>query len=597
MTISSDAKRITYNRESRDYDATFDGQYIGSFTTHQAAKVALDDYALDLIEQGLVDDMQVLSRPAEVIEVVEVADPNDAPIPLPDEDIPGPGDPTGPHVERGSPIQRWRERGAAEQARIAALPHFALVDRKRDEAGAYDDMLPSDGELTTTLMLDGWPSIVTHATLAERDEYMRANRAHIATCDKRYCGGYADIVAKTGPTEDSFYHACAEHFYSDIYSGDGSIIIWRSASSALPAADWGAYANGSIETCACGNPAAQLLHGVAATDIALCQQCWWAYENPEPPCADPSDGAPQDPQTPQTGGRCTMNVLGTRWTICGADSDGPCYCDTFVRALPVAPAANIARTPDNFSDPSDSTVNGREDAAPWNGYTDPETGYDADDYADGACEVPTRAALLEELFEDVQRWRENGGQPCDWVYVVETAEKIESAAAPMLMPEGDWLDADGMRIAPPACPCLDTHTLCEACQEQGQPWPAPPSDPTSALVALCRAVIEEWLELKQETPYDSALLQLARLIYPPAPPAPRTLDHICGEALAYDYCKAPGPFLAKFDTFGAPRQAAVTHAVATWLGCDTSEVDQLWVESRLRLGYENAALAARQERR
>lgn len=148
-------------------------------------------------------------------------------------------------------------------------------------------------------------------------------------------------------------------------------------------------------------------------------------------------------------------------------------------------------------------------------------------------------------------------------------------AAPMLMPEGDWLDADGMRVAPPLASTASPD----------------PAATTAALVPLLCAVIDEWIALGEQgitTPYDAALVQLARAM---APPAPRTLDHICGEALAYEYCKAPGLFLEKFDSFGAPRQAAVTHAVATWLGVTVSEVDELWLESRLRLGYENAAQA------
>lgn len=154
MTTTSDAKRITYNRTTKDYDATFDGRYIGSFANHHQAEVALNDYALDLIEQGLVDDMQVLARPAEAVELLHSDDP------------------------------------------------------------------PNDGQEP---------------------------------------GG----------------------------SGGG-------------------------------------------------------------------------------GGTCRMNVLGTRWTVCGADSDGPCYCDTFVRALPAAPPAveTIVRTPDTFSGLDGSTAAGREGAAP-----------------------------------------------------------------------------------------------------------------------------------------------------------------------------------------------------------------------------------------
>jgi len=31
---------------------------------------------------------------------------------------------------------------------------------------------------------------------------------------------------------------------------------------------------------------------------------------------------------------CRMDVLGVRWTICGAPSDGPCMCGVMVRATP-----------------------------------------------------------------------------------------------------------------------------------------------------------------------------------------------------------------------------------------------------------------------
>lgn len=46
----------------------------------------------------------------------------------------------------------------------------------------------------------------------------------------------------------------------------------------VPSCDWGVFNNGSITTCACGKPAAILLHGVADLDIALCGTCHAAYE-------------------------------------------------------------------------------------------------------------------------------------------------------------------------------------------------------------------------------------------------------------------------------------------------------------------------------
>jgi hypothetical protein len=59
------AKTITFNRSTKDFDTHFDGQYIGSFATRTEAQIALDDHALYLIEQGLVDTpLALLEQPA-----------------------------------------------------------------------------------------------------------------------------------------------------------------------------------------------------------------------------------------------------------------------------------------------------------------------------------------------------------------------------------------------------------------------------------------------------------------------------------------------------------------------------------------------------
>lgn len=50
-------KAITFNRETKDFDAIFDGQYIGSFATRQDAQDALDAHAYDLLRYGLVGDV------------------------------------------------------------------------------------------------------------------------------------------------------------------------------------------------------------------------------------------------------------------------------------------------------------------------------------------------------------------------------------------------------------------------------------------------------------------------------------------------------------------------------------------------------------
>jgi hypothetical protein len=34
---------------------------------------------------------------------------------------------------------------------------------------------------------------------------------------------------------------------------------------------------------------------------------------------------------------CKTNILGTRWMVCGAPAEGPCYCDVVVIATPPTP--------------------------------------------------------------------------------------------------------------------------------------------------------------------------------------------------------------------------------------------------------------------
>lgn len=112
------------------------------------------------------------------------------------------------------------------------------------------------------------------------------------------------------------------------------------------------------------------------------------------------------------------------------------------------------------------------------------------------------------------------------------------------------------------------------------PVSCPVCEGWGTLTMLLKAALDEWKDGARPTPYDAELAALARAL---EPEPRRTLPLICGESLAYEYAKAPGPFLARFDALAAPRQAAITQAFAAFLGCDVSVVDELWVESRMRL--------------
>ena len=54
MSTLTSVKQIT-QYGPRDFDASFDGQYIGSFRTRFEAQTAFDDYVLGLCQDGLID--------------------------------------------------------------------------------------------------------------------------------------------------------------------------------------------------------------------------------------------------------------------------------------------------------------------------------------------------------------------------------------------------------------------------------------------------------------------------------------------------------------------------------------------------------------
>jgi len=75
----------------------------------------------------------------------------------------------------------------------------------------------------------------------------------------------------------------------------------------------------------------------AAAEEYVCPTC--ANEGDCPDCGtvEPIPGCPQCGKNHPLStcpDICRMNVLGTRWTICGADSDGPCMCDVVVFTEP-----------------------------------------------------------------------------------------------------------------------------------------------------------------------------------------------------------------------------------------------------------------------
>lgn len=74
--------------------------------------------------------------------------------------------------------------------------------------------------------------------------------------------------------------------------------------------------------------------------------------------------------------------------------------------------------------------------------------------------------------------------------------------------------------------------------------------------------------------------------------APDDLDRqvpiTAGEMLAAAYRDDPAGFLAHFNAWKPRTQAWVSLHVAAWLGVDVGDVDELWVETGLRLTGNHA---------
>ena len=147
-------------------------------------------------------------------------------------------------------------------------------------------------------------------------------------------------------------------------------------------------------------------------------------------------------------------------------------------------------------------------------------------------------------------------------------------------------------VEPPAATtAAPLLSACRRCGEPSQAWicaacdvPPDPSTNRRTLEALIRAALEMRAFLAEPTPYDAALLGLARAVR-----RERIISLGSDELVANEYADAPAQFLADFDQMTPAQQARVSLRVARAWEVDISVVDQLWLESRERLA-EMAAL-------
>lgn len=109
MTTDISTAKVITQHGPRDFDASFDGNYIGSFRSHPEAQQALNDHVMDLIEHGLIDTPLDAQPCIHCGTVQERASCDDC-VAWPEQTI----------DDAYSPIARWRAQGEAEQKRIDA---------------------------------------------------------------------------------------------------------------------------------------------------------------------------------------------------------------------------------------------------------------------------------------------------------------------------------------------------------------------------------------------------------------------------------------------------------------------------------------------
>lgn len=298
MTTLSTAKHIQFNRADKDYSAYYDGEYIGTFATYHQAEIELDAHALDLLERGLLDTVEgittmqwqaprdvVLARPAEVVELLHSDDP----------------------------------------AR-------ALVELKRDEAGAYDDMLPCTDE-------DGEPYI----------------------CEE--CGSVGTPGALLIDPSDE--DGALAWYCQECQNDWQAVAAFEADLDNQPASD--AFPDEPLGDCALdGKPAWRLDETLTAPlcpDHKALEREWIANrdgdDEPDPNDIPPPGGPGEAPGNPSDGRGSPLQ----RWREQGAAEQARIAALPHF-ALPAASpaAASIARTPCTTDGPGLST-SGREDAA------------------------------------------------------------------------------------------------------------------------------------------------------------------------------------------------------------------------------------------
>jgi len=73
-TATSFTKEIAYDRETRDFRATLDGNYIGHFDSYYEAEVALDEAVVDPVEAVEAAEVEFEADAVAALEVVVPAE-------------------------------------------------------------------------------------------------------------------------------------------------------------------------------------------------------------------------------------------------------------------------------------------------------------------------------------------------------------------------------------------------------------------------------------------------------------------------------------------------------------------------------------------
>jgi hypothetical protein len=451
MTTSSNPKRIQFNRADKDYSAYYDDQLIGIFATYTQAEIALDDYALDLLEQGLVDEVSITTADWQA----------------PRDELPA-GHRLADETEAG-----WYFPLASGKVWITDAPATITPSCQIDDPCLPEEPCPAHRAEAAAYLA---------ARIADEPELVEVKRGHVEIALK---GLYEQIIPITSESTVELFERSTHFFDYQALLIDGhhyDLCMTKHLSGRPELAE---RCQEALETVQNAIAALALSSAPLASDNTLhCEGC--QTEKPE---------------------SAFTQALGEEVLVCDAciaidEANGFTDCDL----LDASGATEIDPSSDTSPDLAVQQAGADDVASPPASDLTPD-----EQVAVKRAWARTRAKIAERLATPACS---KCGEPADPRATLADQPyclTCGTTAAERLLDEisytGPRCPDCGDRVAQPG--------RCPACQDDAGPVPATAPVAPNMLRRRAQALLSDWKDSGVETEMDAALAQLDRALHPP----------------------------------------------------------------------------------